>query len=508
MDNFDFDFDNMFSELDNNNKNETVVVEETKSTSVATETISTEQKVADSVEKQMNSFDMAKRLTVAVEKINRIGAELNNEFVEREDVIKLLQLAIISKTNALLLGPPGTAKTKITHDMCSRIVDSNYFEWMMNKTSDPSEILGSFSVKQMENDRFMRVTKGKLPEAHIAFLDEVYKSNAPCLNAILTIMNEHIFYNDGVAVDIPLITLVGASNEPPEDESLAALHDRFIFRINVNYVSDAGNKKRMHNNYINARNNISHNAGGTTITLEEIELLNERSKQIVVSKDIINTFIRLIASLGRNAIHVSDRRQNECFKVMQSSAVLNNRNNVVLDDFIPLTYVLWEQPEHIPVIAEEIAKLVNPYDDKIREIKDNYNQIKKSIEGVSDQTDKMRKCIEAKPALDKLVMKANKLINDAAKNGKDVTEFVKIRDGITNFANSNIQSALGSTLGIDNLNFNGAQTVGDSQRYATTVWPSTSTSNPYTFTTTVTNYSGWAPSITTTSNNTTMTWAP
>ena len=84
-------------------------------------------------------------------------------------------------------------------------------------------------------------------------MDEVYKSNAPTLNALLTIMNEHIFYNDGKPNKIPLISLFGASNEPPEDESLNALHDRFIFRINVQYVKDAANKKRMHNNYLDKR---------------------------------------------------------------------------------------------------------------------------------------------------------------------------------------------------------------------------------------------------------------
>ena len=102
--------------------------------------------------------------------------------------------------------------------MCGRIENANYFQWMLNKTSDPSEILGPFSVKEMENDKFMRITTGKLPEAHIAFMDEVFKSNAPTLNALLTIMNEHIFYNDGKPVDVPLISMFGASNEPPEDK--------------------------------------------------------------------------------------------------------------------------------------------------------------------------------------------------------------------------------------------------------------------------------------------------
>lgn len=44
---------------------------------------------------------------------------------------------------------------------------------MLNKTSDPSELLGPLSIKEMENDKFMRVTTGKLPESHIVFIDEV-----------------------------------------------------------------------------------------------------------------------------------------------------------------------------------------------------------------------------------------------------------------------------------------------------------------------------------------------
>ncbi len=159
---------------------------------------------------------------------------------------------------------------------------------MLNKTSDPSELLGPYSIKEMENDKFMRITTGKLPEAHIAFIDECFKANAPVLNILLPIMNEKIFYNDGKPNDIPLMTMIGASNEGPEDESLNAFYDRFLFRINVHYVKDAANKKRMYTNYINERRGIANLAGKTTITIEEIKALTEASKNIIVPKEIIN----------------------------------------------------------------------------------------------------------------------------------------------------------------------------------------------------------------------------
>lgn len=378
--------------------------------------------------------------------MQQIGVELNNLFVERDDLVRIMQLAIATGTNLLMLGNPGTAKSDITHELCSRIENANYFSWLLNKTSDPSEILGSFSIKQMENDRFLRITTGKLPEAHIAFMDEVYKSNAPTLNALLTIMNEHVFYNDGKANPIPLISMFGASNEPPEDESLNALHDRFIFRINVQYVKDAANKKRMHNNYIDKRAGVLGMAGKATITLDEIKALQQAGMTVKVHKDIINKFISLINNLDKQAIHVSDRRQNECFKVLQGSAVLRGSDSVGLDDFKSLIYVLWEKEEHIPIIESAILKMVNPYDDRFKSIRDNFNQIKSDIDGCTDQQKKMQKSLESKSNIEKLVAQTNKLINEAAKNGKDSSEFVSFRDNMVKYNQELIKEALGTTF--------------------------------------------------------------
>lgn len=386
-------------------------------------------------------------LQTAQAKMSQITVEMNNAFVEREELIKLMMLAITTGTNLLMLGPPGTAKSAITYELCDRIVDANYFQWMLNKTSDPSEILGPFSVKAMENDKFLRMTAGKLPEAHIAFMDEVFKSNAPTLNALLTIMNEHIFYNDGKPQDVPLITMIGASNEPPEDESLDAMYDRFIFRMNVKYVKEGGNKKRMHANYIDNRAGLLGLAGKTTITLNELLTLQRAAKQVKVSKDIINKFIRLISDLDRQGIHISDRRQNECFKIMQGSAILRGSKAVGLDDFKSLVYVLWEREEHIPLIESTILKMVNPYDDRFKELKENFNQVKADIESITDASDKSKKSLESKGVIEKIVGKTNKLINEASKNGKDVSEFSKFRDEMIVYNQQLIASALGSSFG-------------------------------------------------------------
>lgn len=379
-------------------------------------------------------------------KMQQIFVEMNNLFVERDELIRIMLLAVTTGTNLLMLGPPGTAKSAITYELCGRVENANYFQWMLNKTSDPSEVFGPFSVKAMENDKFLRITTGKLPEAHIAFMDEVFKSNAPTLNALLTIMNEHIFYNDGKPQPVPLISMFGASNEPPEDETLDAMYDRFIFRMNVQYVHDAANKKRMHSNYVDNRAGLLGLVNKTTITLEELQVLQQAALTVKVPKDIVNKFIRLINDLERQAIHISDRRQNECFKIMQGSAVLAGRNAVGLDDFKSLVYVLWEKEEHIPIIESAILKMVNPYDDRFKELKDNFNQVKTDIDGITDSAQKSKKAIESKGVIEKIVGKTNKLINEASKNGKDTTDFTEFRDMMVQYNQSLISAALGSTF--------------------------------------------------------------
>ena len=47
-------------------------------------------------------------------KMNAIAVEMNNLFVERDELIKLMQLAITTGTNLLMLGMPGTARFNTT----------------------------------------------------------------------------------------------------------------------------------------------------------------------------------------------------------------------------------------------------------------------------------------------------------------------------------------------------------------------------------------------------------
>src|SRR5713226_2477194 len=172
------------------------------------------------------------------EKLKKIREELKQTFLERGDLIDGALCALLASQHLLIIGPPGTAKSMLADEICRRIEGANYFQWLLTRFSTPEEIFGAVSLKALEQDDYRRVTSHKLPEAHIAFLDEIFKANSSILNAILTLINERIFHNGRERITVPLITMFGASNELPDEEELTALFDRFMLRFMVDYIGE------------------------------------------------------------------------------------------------------------------------------------------------------------------------------------------------------------------------------------------------------------------------------
>jgi MoxR-like ATPase len=159
--------------------------------------------------------------------------------VERDTEVRLLLLAALAQEHVLYIGPPGTAKSEIGRRM-SRLISGPYFERLLTRFSVPEELFGPLSMRALEADQYVRQTRGYLPEAEVAFIDEIFKANSAILNTLLTILNERLFDNGSSRSGVPLLSLVGASNELPESEELDALYDRFLVRRSVRQVSAAG----------------------------------------------------------------------------------------------------------------------------------------------------------------------------------------------------------------------------------------------------------------------------
>eukprot|EP00798_Chlamydomonas_sp_ICE-L_P023710 gene23710-9251_t len=118
--------------------------------------------------------------------------------------------------------------------------DDKYIKQTRCYLPEAKELFGPLSMRALEDDKYIRQTRGYLPEAEVAFIDEIFKANSAILNTLLTLVNERLFDNGSERVKVPLLSVVGASNELPESEELDALYDRFLVRREVKQVSASG----------------------------------------------------------------------------------------------------------------------------------------------------------------------------------------------------------------------------------------------------------------------------
>ena len=165
---------------------------------------------------------------------------LEQGLVERRRVLRLALLGALAGEHTLLIGPPGTAKSELARRLHLAFRDASYFERLLTRFSVPEELFGPLSISALEQDRYERQTAGYLPQASIAFIDEVFKANSAILNALLTLLNERQFDNGAGRQPCPLISVIAATNEVPEDEVGEAFFDRFLLRLPVAPVSGEG----------------------------------------------------------------------------------------------------------------------------------------------------------------------------------------------------------------------------------------------------------------------------
>ena len=332
------------------------------------------------------------------ERINNLLKLLNSGLYEKEEAIRLALLSAVAGESIFFLGPPGTAKSMISSRIHHAFKDgTKYFEYLMNEFSTPDEIFGSVKLKGLDEGIYEKNTSGYLPEANVAFLDEIWKSGPAILNTLLTIINEKKFRNGNTINKVPLQILLSASNELPKEKAgLEALYDRFIIRTMVNPVS-IDNEGAFFNLCEKSGKElvVPENMKNSLLSIEEVNGWAEKIDKVVLTEKIKNVIMEIKRELEvknqeknrdeKEKFYVSDRRWKKIIHLLKTSAFLCNRKEVDLMDMQLVTYCIWSTPKQ----REEVQSIVQNI------VQENGLECTTAVDDIEEQINVFKKDIEA-----------------------------------------------------------------------------------------------------------------
>jgi len=348
--------------------------------------------------------------------LRTIREELRQTFLERDALIDGALVALVAAQHVLVVGPPGTAKSMLADEVCRRLDGARYFQWLLTRFTTPEELFGAVSLKALEQDDYRRLTTHKLPEAHIAFLDEIFKASSSILNTILTLMNERRFHNGREVATVPLLTLFAASNELPEDDELLALHDRFLLRFVVDYLEEDFRFLKL----LQARPPEVR----TTLPLAALEQARAEAAALPVPGDVLRTMTDIRRELRAKNVVVSDRRYAQAVGVLRAHAYLAGHEAVADEDVAFLEHVLWRDPAERAQVRAVIRELLRGYEDEVRVLLYQSRELREyALRDWDTRELQSRAAIEAHTKVRNILNKVDVLVTQARSGGRPVDRF-------------------------------------------------------------------------------------
>ena len=383
--------------------------------------------------------------------------DVNGQLAEREELVEMIAIALLSRKNLFILGAPGQAKSYAINCFRSRIEGARQFERLLSKQTDEEQVFGRIDLASLipgsvpeavfrrypeyehlkrdleyalsdfnermndpatkealrESTERMKAfrdavsaihctgeptvqTAGKLPEADICFLDEIFKCNDGMLNSLLTALNERKYTNEGHTYVIPTISFFAASNEipnfnDPQEKILAALYDRLELKVVTANISDRAKRLAV------LRDKEAGMAGNINaeFTLDELLRMQNEAAAIPVP-DAINELMDDILCELRKNVTVSDRKYLGFYPIAQAKAWLESHSEVQPRDLLVLKNYLWEKPTDIPLVEATLTRMcIHPMQDKVNDIraaaKEVVDELGASIDGGVDTRKAFRK---------------------------------------------------------------------------------------------------------------------
>ncbi|HEX5219617.1 MAG TPA: AAA family ATPase [Verrucomicrobiae bacterium] len=286
----------------------------------------------------------------------RLAAEvlepMKRTFVGKDEVIDLLGICLVGGENLFILGPPGTAKSALVHQLAARM-EGRTFDYLLTRFTEPNELFGPFDIRKLREGELQTNTEGMLPEASLVFLDELLNANSAILNSLLVALNERVFRRGKETRQLAALMFVGASNHLPEDDALQALFDRFLLRVHCDNVPG----ERLPDVLTAGWKLATERTAKSALHFDDLRAVQSALGAVELAS-VRQPFAELVHRIRHAGIPVSDRRAVKLQRVVAASALLAGRKEARLSDLWVVRHI-WDTEEQQEVLASLVDQAIS-----------------------------------------------------------------------------------------------------------------------------------------------------
>src|SRR6185436_1822021 len=212
----------------------------------------------------------------------------------QKTVIDQVLISLLAGGNALLIGVPGLAKTRLV-DTLGTVLGMDTKRIQFTPDLMPGDIVGSEVLEEDEHGRrTFRFVKGPV-FCQFLMADEINRASPRTQSALLQAMQERHVTIAGQRYDLPRPFHVLATQNPLEQEGTYPLPeaqlDRFLLQIDVGYPGEAAERRMLF-----ATTGVEERKREPVLSGEELMSIQRLVRQIPVPDKVIEAILRLVRS--------------------------------------------------------------------------------------------------------------------------------------------------------------------------------------------------------------------
>ncbi len=281
----------------------------------------------------------------------KIMGQVRKALVGQDQVVRMTMIGLFSQGHCLLMGVPGLGKTLLVRTLASSL-SLDFKRVQFTPDLMPSDITGTEVIQEDKStgERSFRFIKGPV-FTNILLADEINRTPPKTQASLLEAMQERQVTAGGVkrSLDEPFFVL--ATQNPIEQEGTYPLPeaqmDRFMFRIDVGYPTEAEEKKILNMTTSGYVPDIQ-----PVLDRDEILELQSLVPKVNISDDVLNYILKLVRSSRCGMEGVPDfvnnwiswgagpRASQYLVLGAKTIAILDGRSKVEIDDVKEVAHVV------------------------------------------------------------------------------------------------------------------------------------------------------------------------